>query len=154
MEVRDPKDAGRMDARPNCRGHSRFDEGCPVARDSGEPEARGGLGQPAWRYGRRVVRLRNAVPNSQRRTNDGNLFRIASLTSCISESRNSWTLQAVLLRASTGLCEEVCPMGSEGRDDSVVEMADALTLRQQVDSDRYAGLLTPAHWSVRARFCR
>ena len=45
-------------------------------------------------------------------------------------------------------------MGSEGRDDSVVDMADALTLRQQVDSDRYAGLLTPAHWSVWARFCR
>ena len=60
------------------------------------------------------------------------LFRIASLTSCIGESRNCRTLQAVLLRASTGLYEEVCPMGSEGRDDSFVDSAAALTLRQQI----------------------
>ena len=39
-------------------------------------------------------------------------------------------------------------MGSEGRDDSVVDVADALTLRQQVDSDRCAGLVTPAHRRV------
>ena len=35
-----------------------------------------------------------------------------------------------------------------GRDDSVVDVADALTLRQQVDSDRCAGLATSAHRRV------
>ncbi len=44
-------------------------------------------------------------------------------------------------------------MGSEGRDDSVVDMADALTLRQQVDSDRYAGLVTSAHRRVLDILC-
>ena len=44
-----------------------------------------------------------------------------------------------LLRASAGLYGEVCPTGSKGRDDSVVDVAGALTLREQVDSDRCAG---------------
>ena len=39
-------------------------------------------------------------------------------------------------------------MGSEGRDDSVVDGSDALTLREQVDSDRYARLVTSAHRRV------
>ena len=42
-------------------------------------------------------------------------------------------------------------MGCEGRDDSVVDVADALPLRQQVDSDRCAGLVTPAHRPVLSR---
>jgi len=44
-------------------------------------------------------------------------------------------------------------MGSEGGDDSVVAVADALTLRQQVDSDRCAGLVTPAHRRVLDSLC-
>ena len=36
-------------------------------------------------------------------------------------------------------------MSNDGRDDFVVDVADALTLRRQFEWDRCAGLATPAH---------
>ena len=39
-------------------------------------------------------------------------------------------------------------MGNDGRDDLVVDVADALTLRRQFEWDRCAGLATPAHRRV------